>query len=220
MSTEIAVNQDDHVITPDITGVAVAGRRLKMIDKFKILMIGSTGAGKSTFINQLLPLGRERGREAQQFAKFVLYADKNLNAEYKYLKSSGEADLQETKAALQSVAKKVFEIKNKAEALHDTAEIKQCRALIRFISRELRYIESEFYNLYLQAVLWLLLFIAVKCDLTSRSLPVRVLSISQALEVVLIASGDVEENPGPTFLDGNYSSCIHTDYVIKEYGGQ
>lgn len=130
----------------------------------------------------------------------------NLKVEYNDFKSSissGEADLQETKAALQSVAKKVFEIKDKAEALHDTAEIKHCRALIRVISRELRYVESEFYKLYLQAVLWLLLFIAEKCDSTSRSLPVRVLSISQALEVVLIASGDVEENPGPTFLDGN-----------------
>jgi hypothetical protein len=114
--------------------------------------------------------------------------------------SSGE--LAETKAALQSAAKTVFEIQNKAEARRDTAEIKQCRALIRFISRELRYIESEFYKLYLQAVLLLiLLFIAEKYNSsTKRS---RVLSISQALEVVLIASGDVEENPGPTFLDGN-----------------
>jgi hypothetical protein len=133
----------------------------------------------------------------------------NPDSEYKKFKStvsSSEAELQETKAALhklQSVAKKVFEIQDKAEARHDTAEIKQCRALIRFISRELRYVEYEFYKLYLQVVLWLiLLFIAEKCD-SSRSLPVRVLSVSQALEVVLIASGDVEENPGPTYLDGN-----------------
>ena len=51
--------------------------------------------------------------------------------------SSREADLQETKATLQSTAKTVLELKDKAEALHDTAEVKQCRAVIRFISREL-----------------------------------------------------------------------------------
>ena len=138
--------------------------------------------------------------------KIEWLCDINPNSEYSNFKSgvaSREADLQETKAALQSITKKVFEIKDKAEALHDTAEIKQCQALIRFISRELRYVEYEFYKLYLQAVLWLLLFIAEKCDWTSRSLPVRVLSISQALEMVLIASGDVEKNPGPIFLDGN-----------------
>ena len=115
---------------------------------------------------------------------------------------SREADLQVFKAIsrLQGLAKTVFEISDKAEALHDTAEIKQCRALIRFISRELRYAEAEFYMLYyLQAVL---LFIVEKSD-SARSLPIRVLSVSQALEVILIASGDVEENPGPTFLDGN-----------------
>ena len=96
-----------------------------------------------------------------------------------------------------------MELKDKAEALHDTAEVKQCRAVIRFISRELRYVEAELYKLYFQAVLWLLLrFIAEKCD-SSRNLHVRVLSVSQALEVVLIVSGDVEKNPGPTFLDGN-----------------
>ena len=86
---------------------------------------------------------------------------------------------------------------------HMTTEIKECLALIRSISRELRYLESEFYKLYLCSVLsWLFLFILAEKSESLRSLPVRVLSISQALEVVLIASGDVEENPGPTFLDG------------------
>ena len=131
--------------------------------------------------------------------------------------SSREADLQQAKATLQSAAKTVLEIKDKAEALHDAAEVKQCRAVIKFISGELRYVEAEFYKLYFQAVLWLLLqFIAEKCG-SSRSLHVRVLSVSQALEVVLIVSGDVEKNPGPTFLDGKlvFVLCIdHTNCLI------
>ena len=173
------------------------------------LVLDCTGTGKSTLLNAL-----------EQLKTTWIELAARLGSDFDSFKSSissREADLQETKATLQSAAATVWEIKDKAEALHDAAEVKQCQAVIKFISGELRYVEAEFYKLYFQAVLWLLLrFIAKEYD-SSRSLHVRVLSVLQALEVVLIASGDVEKNPGPTFLDGKlvFVLCIdHTNYLI------
>jgi hypothetical protein len=70
---------------------------------------------------------------------------------------------------------------------------------------------SEVYVLHallaLLAILWPLLFVAKEScsrylsSLDSRSLS-HVLLSSQALEFILVASGDVEKNPGPIYIPG------------------
>ena len=58
-------------------------------------------------------------------------------------------------------------------------------------------------SLILLAFLWLLLFLKKCCTYLLRSLS-HILLSSQALEYILVASGDVEENPGPTYFTGMF----------------
>ena len=186
-----------------LNGIFKASFILSKVGVF-VSVRGNTGTGKSTLLNilkekTLFQIGEEDGIFPR-----VIHEDDSFRSNF----SSREADLQETRAALQSLAKKLFEIKDKAEALQDMSEVKQCRTLIRFVWEELRYVEAEYYNIYLRAILRILLFIAEKCGrYLSRSVSVGVL-LSQALEDILIAAGDVEENPGPTYLTGTFVYII------------
>ena len=112
---------------------------------------------------------------------------------------------QNTKAALQSASKKLLEIKDKVEILQDTAEIKDCEDTIKFIEEELRRLEVECYRIYLQLIIWLIFFLSWKNALCTV-IHLYLLS-SQTLEIILVASGDVERNPGPTYLTGMLIYC-------------
>ena len=66
--------------------------------------------------------------------------------------------------------------------------------------------------LTLLAILWLL--IKLRYSYLLRRLSHTLLS-SQALEYILVGSGDVEENPGPTYLTGTF--YIQYPVAIKSY---
>ena len=113
----------------------------------------------------------------------------------------------------EAVSKNLFEMKSKVKAIRYSLqrqdalelEIEECEDVMRFIEEELRYLEAEYLKLYLQALIaWIILFIVGNGDFDLlRTLSVNLLA-SQTIEVILVASGDVERNPGPTYLDGMF----------------
>ena len=120
---------------------------------------------------------------------------------------SGASDPEE------AVSKNLFEMKTKVEAIRDSLqrqdaselEVEECEDVIKFIEEELRYLEAECSKLYLQALIaWIIVITVENSDCDSlRTLSVSLLA-SQTIEVILVASGDVERNPGPTYLDGMF----------------
>lgn len=120
---------------------------------------------------------------------------------------SGTSDPEE------AVSKNLFEMKTKVEAIRDSLqrqdaselEVEECEDVIKFIEEELRYLEAECSKLCLQALIaWIIVFIVENSDCDSLwTLSVSLLA-SQTIEVILVVSGDVERNPGPTYLDGMF----------------
>ena len=109
-----------------------------------------------------------------------------------------------------TVSKKLFEMKSKVEAIHNSLQSPQdmsgCEDVIKFIEEELRCLEAEYrWKLYVQALIaWIAELIVGNGDCDSlQTLSVSLLA-AQTIEIVLVASGDVERNPGPTYLDGRF----------------
>ena len=120
-------------------------------------------------------------------------------------RSCGPSDPKEA-----TVSKKLFEMKSKVKAIRNSLQWIQdtsgCEDVIKFIEEELRCLKAEYrWKLYVQALIaWIAELIVGNGDCDSlQTLSVSLLA-AQTIEIVLVASGDVERNPGPTYLDGMF----------------